>query len=192
MARFLAVLDAARRMTNLTGPLPSEELVDHALESALGADLLPVRARIVDIGSGGGFPGLPLAIVRPDVTIVPVEPRRRRAAFLERAAREESLDNVQAPHRHLRDLPPASADVATARAVADVDRLVRDAAWLTPEGLFLAWTTEPDGLAGRLEGAFRLDRTVAVPGSRRKVIAALRRIPRSTGNTPHRKRPATG
>jgi 16S rRNA (guanine(527)-N(7))-methyltransferase RsmG len=184
LARFLSFLDLARRRTNLTGPFPSEELVDHALESALGASLLPGGARFVDIGSGAGFPGVPIAIARPDTRLTPVEPRRRRAEFLDAAIREIGLTNVDPPRRHLRELAPASADAAVARAVGGVDELVRDAGWLTPDGLFLAWTTEPQALTNRLEGEFRPEGTLAVPGSRRKVIAALRRIPRSTWNVP--------
>jgi len=182
IADFLAALDAARRRTNLTGPFPSEELVVHALESALGSTLLPQGARVVDIGSGAGFPGLPLAAVRPDLPVTPVEPRRKRAEFLEAVVREIGLSNVAPPRRSVRGLAADSADAAIARAVGDVERLVRDAEWLTAEGLFLAWTTEPEAVEKRLEGTFRLERRLPVPGSRRKVIALLRRTPRSTWN----------
>jgi len=184
MSRFLASLDAARRRTNLTGPFPSEELVLHALESALGSSLLPPRARVVDVGSGAGFPGLPLAAARPDLRLTPVEPRRKRAEFLEGVVREIGLSNVGTPLRSVRELPAGSADAATARAVGDVERLVRDAEWLTPAGLFLAWTTEPETVEKRLGNAFRLERRLPVPGTRRKVIALLRRAPGSTWNVP--------
>jgi len=182
MARFLSALDAARRRTNLTGPFPSEELVAHALESAMGSTLLPPRARVVDIGSGAGFPGLPLAAVRPDLRVTPVEPRRKRAEFLVAVVREIGLENVTPPRRSVSELAAGTADAATARAVGDVESLVRDAEWLSEEGLFLAWTTEPGTVERRLHGAFRLDRSVPVPRSRRKVIALLRRVPRSTWN----------
>src|ERR1700730_12348799 len=82
LSRFLAELDVARRRTNLTGPLSSQELVDHALESALGERFVPQHAELIDIGSGAGVPAVPIAIVRPDVSVTPVEPRRKRLEFL--------------------------------------------------------------------------------------------------------------
>ena len=59
LARFLSELDQARRKTNLTGRLSASDLVLHALESALGELFLPTGAAVVDIGTGGGFPGVP-------------------------------------------------------------------------------------------------------------------------------------
>src|ERR1700730_5842850 len=74
LARYLAVLDLWSRRTNLTGPLPAPALVAHALESALALDWIAPGASLADVGSGAGFPGIPIAILRPDVSIVPVEP----------------------------------------------------------------------------------------------------------------------
>src|SRR6202171_5486095 len=82
LSRFLAELDVARRRTNLTGPLSTQELVDHALESALGEKLVPQRAELIDIGSGAGFPAIPIAIVRPDVSVTSVEALRRTLGVL--------------------------------------------------------------------------------------------------------------
>ena len=177
MARFLGALDRARRRTNLTGPFPSEDLVEHALESALGERWIPLGARVADIGSGAGFPGIPLAIARPDIRLTPVEPRRKRAEFLDAAVREAGLVNVAPCRSNTRNLPPASVDVATARAVGRIERIVSAAPWLAPGAIFLAWTTEPEALAARLEGAFRPGTSLAVPGSRNKTIASFQRLP---------------
>jgi len=87
LARFLAELDRWRRRLNLTGRLSPSDLVSHALESVLGAPFLPDGARVVDIGTGGGFPGVPLAVWRPDLELTWLEPREKRAAFLRHVAR---------------------------------------------------------------------------------------------------------
>src|SRR5215471_1210393 len=142
LARFLSELDQARRRTNLTGPLAAEELVEHALESALGERLIPQGARVIDIGSGAGFPGVPLAIVRPDIAVTPVEPRRKRIEFLEEISRALGIPNLSSPVKNLGQLANESVDAATARAVGGIERLLENPRFLHPGGLFLAWTTD--------------------------------------------------
>src|SRR5262245_64035400 len=75
LARYLTELDLWRRRMNLTGRLSPSELADHALESLCGNDLIAHGERVVDIGSGAGLPGLPIAISRVDLEIALVEPR---------------------------------------------------------------------------------------------------------------------
>src|SRR5215467_768296 len=174
MAAYLALLDAARRRTNLTGPLTAAELVDHALESVIGSALIPAASAVVDIGSGAGFPGLPLAIARPDIGMTLVEPRRKRLDFLREVVREVGLPRVVCARR-LQDLPPGGASVATARAVGDLEGVLGEAPFLARTGVVLVWTTDAADLARRLGPRLRLERSLAVPGSRRKVIAAFRR-----------------
>ncbi|HEX7252794.1 MAG TPA: 16S rRNA (guanine(527)-N(7))-methyltransferase RsmG, partial [Thermoanaerobaculia bacterium] len=184
LGRFLSELDRARRRTNLTGPVASEELVEHALESALGEQLIPHGARVIDIGSGAGFPGVPLAIVRPDIEVAPVEPRRKRIEFLEAVSRAAGISNFSSPTKSLGQIPDESADVATARAVGGIERLLRDPRFLRAGGFFLAWTTDVDALSRHLAPLFRLDRDLPVPKSRRKRIARFRReeVPRGTAS----------
>jgi len=176
LARYLARLDAARRRTNLTGPFPSEELVAHALESGLGASLLP-EGRTADIGSGAGFPGLPVAILRPDVEMVAVEPRRLRREFLDGCGRELPIPNLAPSVASLRFLPPDSQSAALARAVGGLPGILGEAAFLRPGGVLLVWTTEPQipRLARELESALDLEQTIPVPGAERKRIARFRR-----------------
>lgn len=174
MASYLALLDAARRRTNLTGPLTAAELVDHALESVIGSALIPPASAVVDIGSGAGFPGLPLAIARPDIGMTLVEPRRKRLDFLREVVREIGLPRA-ACARRLQDLPPGEASVATARAVGDLEGVLGEALFLAGTGAILVWTTDAPDLARRLEPRFSLESRLSVPGSRRKVIAAFRR-----------------
>lgn len=176
LARYLALLDLWRRKTNLTGPFPAETLVEHAMESCLGADLLPVRARVADIGSGAGLPGVPVAILRTDIALIPVEPRRKRREFLDRV--RETLPLTHSPAvAAISALPVGSCEAAMARAVGSIAEVLDAAPFLTPSGQFVAWTTDPEALARSLNGRFRLERVREVPASERKQIAVFRRIP---------------
>lgn len=172
LARFLAELDVWRRRVNLTGRLSCEELVSHALESAVGAALLPLEARVVDVGTGGGFPGVPLAIVRPDLSVTWLEPREKRAAFLRHVARAVPVENAVVAAGRAEDLPVSVFDVATSRAVRietlDPGRFLR------PGGSVLLWTTDTNAAAAPPSG-FQLERVLPIPASRQRVIAVYRR-----------------
>ncbi len=182
LARYLGLLDFWRRRTNLTGPFPAETLVEHAMESCLGADLLPVRAQVADIGSGAGLPGIPIAILRSDISLIPVEPRRKRREFLDRVRETLSTSAAPAAPRLLpavasiAALPVGSCDAALARAVGSIAEVLDAAPFLSPSGQFLAWTTDPDALARSLDGRFRLERVREIPASEKKQIAVFRRV----------------
>lgn len=176
LARYLAELDLWRRRTNLTGPFSAETLVEHALESALGAELLPEAGHVADIGSGAGFPGVPLAILRPDIGLVPVEPRRKRREFLDHVRGVLDLDNVAAARPTLSALPAGGFSGAVSRAVGDVAAVLGSGDFLQPGAVFLAWTTEPEGLSRELDPRFRLEGVKAVPGADRKKIAIYRKV----------------
>jgi 16S rRNA (guanine527-N7)-methyltransferase len=175
MARYLAELDRWRRRINLTGALSAQELALHALESTLGASLIAHGARVIDIGSGAGFPGLPLAIVRPDLSVTLVEPRQRRAAFLRHSVRELLLQNTTVFQGRIEEVGGQTFDTATTRAVGGLPRWIGDAAFLKPAGTLLAWTTEPEKLEIGLAPLFSLETAVAIPGSALRKIAAYRK-----------------
>lgn len=114
----------------------------HLLNCAFVADLLPPDARVVDIGSGAGLPGIPLALRRPDLSVVLVEPLLRRATFLDEAVDRLGLArSVTVLRARAEDARAALGPVEwmTARAVAPLDRLVT---WcgplLAPGGRLLA------------------------------------------------------
>ncbi len=118
----------------LIGPREADRLWDrHLLNSAVLGEVVPADAALVDVGSGAGLPGIPLALARPDLRIVLLEPMLRRVAFLEEAVIDLGLvDRVfvvrgRAPE-NVSDLP-FQADYAVARAVAPLDRLV---SWTMP------------------------------------------------------------
>ena len=171
LARFLAELDAWRRRVNLVGRLSSEELVSHALESALGAALLPRNGAVVDIGTGGGFPGVPLAILRPDLSMTWLEPREKRAAFLRHVARAVPAGNAVVRVGRAGDLPDSGFDFATSRAVG-IETLGR-IRFLGPGGGLLLWTTAARAAGTPPQGS-ELESVLPIPLSRERVIALYR------------------
>lgn len=140
-ARLLATEGTVRGMI---GPREVPRLWErHLLNSAAIASLVPVGARVVDVGSGAGLPGIPLALARPDLTVTLLEPLARRVAFLTECVRRLGLERVTVVRGRAEEGPIrrqlGGADVVTARAVAPLDKL---AGWclplLRPGGLLLA------------------------------------------------------
>jgi 16S rRNA (guanine527-N7)-methyltransferase len=92
--------------------------------------LLSPGDRVVDVGSGAGLPGIPMALVRPDCTFVLLEPLARRALFLAEVVADLDLGpQVSVLRARAEDVPRGGYDVAVARAVAPLDRL---AGWCLP------------------------------------------------------------
>jgi 16S rRNA (guanine527-N7)-methyltransferase len=90
------VIEGSERMGLVArGDLP-RLYMRHMREAVAPAllDAIPVGAKVLDVGSGGGFPGIPLAILKKDIEIELLEPRHRRAAFLERAVLVLGLENA--------------------------------------------------------------------------------------------------
>ncbi|WP_197319551.1 16S rRNA (guanine(527)-N(7))-methyltransferase RsmG [Saccharomonospora sp. NB11] len=131
--QFVAMLATHGVERGLIGPREVDRLWDrHVLNSAVLAELVPHGARVVDVGSGAGFPGIPLAIARPDLDIVLLEPMARRVEWLtevvETLALEVSVERGRAEEKVVRRRIEG-ADVVTARAVAPLARL---AEWCLP------------------------------------------------------------
>ncbi len=142
-AIFGARLDIARSYSELLagpgvergllGPREVDRLWDrHLLNSAVVQELLEPGERVIDIGSGAGLPGIPLAIARPDLDMVLLEPLLRRSEFLAEAAAELGLavevvrGRAEEPWVRSRF---GAMDVAVSRAVAGLDRLTK---WSMP------------------------------------------------------------
>lgn len=104
---------------NLTRIIEPEEAARfHYVESLyVGELLLPSVRRIADVGSGGGFPGIPLAMARPDVEVVLIEKDRKRAVFLAEAVRRLGLENVEVVHKRFEAYDRRDFDVLLCRAL---------------------------------------------------------------------------
>jgi 16S rRNA (guanine527-N7)-methyltransferase len=145
LMRYAGWLAGPGTLRGLLGPREVARLWDrHLLNSVAVAELIPPGARLVDIGTGAGLPGLALACVRPDLSVDLVESLLRRTDFLTEVVTDLKLaDRVRVVRGRAEDIPVrdtvGSAQFVTARAVAPLDRLVR---WsfplLRPGGSLLA------------------------------------------------------
>ncbi len=145
--RYAGLLVGPGQLRGLVGPHERDRIWDrHLLNCAALAELIPRDARLVDVGSGAGLPGVVLALARPDLEVVLVEPLLRRVAFLQEAVAWLGLERVRVQRGRAEELDDAAlfadgkaADVVTARAVAPMARL---AVWclplLRPGGMLLA------------------------------------------------------
>lgn len=116
----------------LVGPREAERMWDrHVLNCAAIAPAFPHGAAVMDVGTGAGLPGVALAIARPDLRIVLLEPLLRRTTFLSEAVAALGLgDRVEVRRGRAEELHgQVTSDVVTARAVAPLDRL---AGWCLP------------------------------------------------------------
>jgi 16S rRNA (guanine527-N7)-methyltransferase len=139
---YVAHLGTSGTTQGLIGPREVPRLWErHVLNCAVLTDLIPEGATVIDIGSGAGLPGVTLAIRRPDLRVVLVEPLLRRVAWLEVVLADLGLDEQVLLRRSRAEevAGELSAPVVTARAVAPLERL---AGWglplLDPGGSMLA------------------------------------------------------
>jgi len=117
-----------------------EAVERHYCESLfLGAHLPPGSLRIADIGSGGGFPGLPVAVLRPDCAVTLIESHQRKAVFLKEASRE--LKNVRVVAKRAEEVRE-SFDVLISRAVS-YDDLARPLKILAERAVLLTGEEDP-------------------------------------------------
>jgi 16S rRNA (guanine527-N7)-methyltransferase len=131
--KFAALLADHGVERGLIGPREVDRLWDrHLFNSAVLAELVPQNCRVVDVGSGAGLPGIPLAIVRPDIRLTLLEPMARRIAWLQEVVDTLGLDvevmrgRAEEPEVRRR---LGGSDVVTARAVAPLERLAK---WCLP------------------------------------------------------------
>lgn len=137
MARaFTAALAEHGEERGLIGPLEPPRLwTRHILNSAVAAPLFSAGARVGDVGSGAGLPGLVLAIARPDVRWVLIEPMERRVAWLNEQVDALDLDNVEVVRARAEDWKEGAVlDAVTARAVSALRTLVPIIAPLVCDG----------------------------------------------------------
>lgn len=126
--RYFSMLIETNKLLNLTAITEEQEvLIKHFLDSVLPHNFFTKNSSIVDVGSGAGFPALPLKIVRPDLNVCMVDSLNKRINFLTDVITELNLEKIQAVHSRAEDFAKKnreSFDYAVARAVAPLNTLV--------------------------------------------------------------------
>lgn len=128
---FAALLLRWNRVHNLTAIERPEQVLSHHLLDSLAvvpllADLAGARAlRVLDVGAGGGLPGVPLAIALPVLRFTLLDKVGKKVAFLQQARLELGLANVEAVHARIEDYDAESFDIVLARAFSSLTELVR-------------------------------------------------------------------
>lgn len=135
LARLLAELERWNRRINLTAIRDPEAMVSgHVLDSLAIRGLLGGR-RILDIGTGAGFPGLPLAIAEPGLSFELLDSNARKIGFVRHIIGELRLDNATPVNARAEDYAPAERfDTVIARALASVPKILKLAGHLVKEG----------------------------------------------------------
>ena len=142
---YLALLEKWNRVYNLTAVRDAERMVSHHLLDSLAAVPFfqggcPDLIRVLDVGSGGGLPGIPLAIARPELQVTLIDSIAKKTAFLLQAKAELGLNNLNVVTGRVEDFRPESGfDFITSRAFSDLKEFVMlTRHLLNPAGHWLA------------------------------------------------------
>ena len=171
VARLLTLLDELERWNrtyNLTAVSGREEMIAHHLLDSLSISPDLAGERIADVGTGAGFPGLPLAIVNPARQFTLIDSSGKKTRFVAHAARTLGLDNVTVTQARAETLRPETPfDTVTARALAPLPKLLEQVAPLCgPQTRVLAMKGRwPEEEVEQLPPAWQLtaSRTLTVP-----------------------------
>ncbi len=162
---YLDLLLKWNARTNLTAIRDPEEIVRrHFGESLFAAQNLGHPDTVLDFGSGAGFPGLPIAILRPEIYVTLAESQNKKATFLRETVRTLNLSNVEVWAARVETLPPDRRfHTITLRAVDDMEAALPSARARTATGgqLAILTTTHQISSAGR---------TIALPNSKAGVL----------------------
>jgi 16S rRNA (guanine527-N7)-methyltransferase len=137
---YLALLDKWNRVYNLTAVRDAERMVSHHLLDSLAAAPYFQVGAVLDVGSGGGLPGIPLSIARPDLQVTLIDSIAKKTAFLLQAKAELGLANLNVVTGRVEDFRPETGfDSITSRAFSDLKEFVTlTRHLLKPGGLWLA------------------------------------------------------
>lgn len=165
LLKYLALIEKWNRVYNLTAVRePQKMLTHHVLDSLAVAPHLRGE-RIIDVGSGAGLPGIPLAMALPRARITLLEASHKKSAFLEQAIIELALDNVVAVNARAETWKSDYRfDVVISRAFSDLAEFIRLAGHLcAPDGTLVAMKgVHPYEELAQLPQGYRLDSVIPI------------------------------
>ena len=127
--KYMELLIEWNQKINLTAIIEPEEIIlKHFIDSITILKYIEKDAKIVDVGTGAGFPGIPVSIMRPDLKITLVDSLNKRLIFLQEVIKELNLENIEIIHSRAEEFGQnkkyrESFDIATSRAVANLSTL---------------------------------------------------------------------
>jgi 16S rRNA (guanine527-N7)-methyltransferase len=159
-------------LTTVTDPL--EIVRFHFGECMFAAPILQNKhGRLADVGSGAGFPGMPLKLLIPTLDVVLIESNAKKAAFLSEATRELGLDRVEIYRGRFEDfeLDRSNFDYIATRALGMHDELINwSLSAITSGGSILLWLGEEDSRSVSELGSWQWSKPLPIPGSLRRTI----------------------
>ena len=168
-AEYLRLIEKWNRVHNLTAIRETEQMVVlHLLDSLSVLPHVAGAVRLLDVGTGPGLPGIPIAIAEPAMQVTLLDSSRKKVAFLEQAKGELSLENVEVVcDRVERWRPGRPFDVVVSRAFAELGEFVAQAQHLVaPGGRLLA-----------MKGVYPFEEIAKVPASHRVSQVKELRVP---------------
>lgn len=142
---YSALLKEWNEKFNLTAIVDDEDIKrKHFCDSLTAVDIIPENACVLDIGSGAGFPGVPLKIIRDDIEVTLIDSVNKKVTFLNEVIKQLGLKKISAVHARVEDLPRTKKyDVVVSRAVAELRTLVEYALpFVKKGGIFIAYKSE--------------------------------------------------
>ena len=183
---FLLRWNARISLTTVTNP--DEILKFHFGESFLAASIVPIQfGRLADVGSGAGFPGIPLAMISPKLQVTLIESNAKKCAFLSEVIRHLALDNVEVARSRMEEVGPnlRGLDFITARALGHHLHLF---AWaqstLSKSGKLVLWVGDRDVQEISRSPNWSWQAPVRIPGSRSRVLLLGIPVERERANVP--------